>query len=42
MSAAKLWTSDAELPGVAEDGMPGKNGQQKRDAAIGASSFSIV
>jgi len=28
-STPKFWTSDVELPGVIEDGMPGKNGQRK-------------
>ena len=36
MSASKFWTIDVELPGVREDGMPGRNGQRKPGTTRGS------
>jgi len=36
MSASKFWTSDVELPGVIESGMPRKNGQRKPGTTRGS------
>ena len=36
MSASKFWTSDIELPGVIESGMPRRNGQRKPGTTRGS------